>query len=371
MTIEIDPIRLREELARMRELIANDPKVLAQFDKDGNGVIDGDEWQEVRNLVIRRLEHEAYEAQLASQMAQIDDEQLAEIARMEAAMAEEEFELEPEPEQPKLQTHPSLASNQSNLDFSNVELAFDPREDQIARQQSMADKLYEREVASRYGAGNPSAKVRIGEHGSLADCHELILEQQGGAKQLLGNLARREYVIRDGRGEEIGRVWQKQNEALQNLTVTSLFEYPDLHFFIEDYLTEQTYEVSRSTRIGENSMSVMNPKKRYFVHTEWTLSFLRRKYEIRAYTEGVSYYVRRRALNPFTFDVLDPFDEKIGVMQRGWTGLGFLTMGNLFHISIEKDVSPSVMWGFLATALLADLDSESGSRRAGLDFWNS
>lgn len=57
--MEIDRERLRQELKRMKELIANDPAVLARFDTDGNGVIDGEEWEAVRQVVIQRLKRKA------------------------------------------------------------------------------------------------------------------------------------------------------------------------------------------------------------------------------------------------------------------------------------------------------------------------
>jgi len=49
----VDPERLREELRRMRVLIEKDPATRTRFDTDGNGVIDGDEWEQVWQLVIR------------------------------------------------------------------------------------------------------------------------------------------------------------------------------------------------------------------------------------------------------------------------------------------------------------------------------
>lgn len=328
----IDPDRLRQELARMKELIASDPEVLAQFDKDGNGVIDGAEWEEVRKLVIRRLKREDYERQLADKL-----------------LKEESGEE---------------SENQAR-DFSNLELAFDPRRSDSGQ----ADEIFEREIARRRHAQSPQ-NVRVSEHGTLADCRELILEQTGGLKQVFGGMFRREYSIRRRDGQEVGRIHQKQNEMLQDMTNLNLFRHKNVTFFIDDEVTNERFEMSRSASIGDNSIAVMNPNKRMIADTSWTLSFLRRKYEVRAVREGVSYYVRRLLLRPFTFEILDPFEEPIGTMSRGWSGFGFLTGGNLFHIDIREDVSPDVMWGLLAAALLADLDSENGSRKAGLDFLN-
>ena len=65
----IDHQRLNEELQKMRELIRNDHAARARFDVDGNGEVDGDEWEQVRQLVVRRLEREAVEAREAERLA--------------------------------------------------------------------------------------------------------------------------------------------------------------------------------------------------------------------------------------------------------------------------------------------------------------
>lgn len=328
----VDPERIRKELLRMRELIASDPEVLAQFDRDGNGVIDGDEWEEVRKLVIRRLEREDYEKALAEKL-----------------LEEEEIQTDPE-------IH--------GRDFSNLELAFDPR-----RNPSQADEIFERELAQRRHA--PARfDMRVSEEGTLADCRELILEQTGGLKQVFERLFRREYVIKRPDGKEVGRIYQKENELAQDLVNLNLFRHQNMTFYVDDYVSGERFEMCRSASIGDNSISVMNPRRRTIADTSWTLSFLRRKYEVRSIRDGVSYYVRRLILRPFTFEVLDPFEEPIGTMSRGWSGIGFITGGNLFHIDIQEDVTPDVMWGLLSAALLADLDSEQGSRKAGLDLFN-
>lgn len=71
----VDAARLREELKRMRVLIERDAAVRAQFDRDGNGVIDGDEWEQVRQLVIKRLEREDADRAAGQQLASdaVDD----------------------------------------------------------------------------------------------------------------------------------------------------------------------------------------------------------------------------------------------------------------------------------------------------------
>lgn len=349
--MDVDKARLAAELERMRELIASDPRVLARFDTDGNGVIDGQEWEAVRQLVMRRLEREAMEAEQARRLyAQLDPAQAAELARMEADVAD-------------ASDAPTPASPPPARDFEGVELAFDPR----AARASHADEIYRRELDPVRSARN----VRLGEHGTLADCAELILEQSGGVKQLFGNMFRRAYIVRDGDGEEVGRIGQHENEALQDLTDYSIFTDPDINFTIHDEVSGEEFSLRRTSGLGDNSITLLNPRGRMIATSSWTLSFIRRRYEVRVARENVSYYVQRRFLRPWTYEILDPFDEPIGSMHRGWSGLGFLTGGNLFHIELDEPTSPEAMWGFLATALLADLDSEPGSRRAGLDLFNN
>jgi len=58
----VNSSKLSEELRRIKKLIADDPKVKARFDLDGDGHIDGFEWEQVRQLVIQRLERAEAEA---------------------------------------------------------------------------------------------------------------------------------------------------------------------------------------------------------------------------------------------------------------------------------------------------------------------
>jgi hypothetical protein len=347
----IDPDRLRSELKRVRELIATDERVLARFDTDGNGVIDGQEWEAVRQLVIDRLERDARET-------------------AEAERIRERLQAEAAAQRASEKQAPSTTPG-DDRDWSNLELAFDPREDRRVQDRAIAEEVYEREVASRHSHARTASSVRTSEHGTLADCHELVLEQVGGVKQFFGNMFRREYIIRGADGEEVGRIGQHENEMLQDLTNYRIFEDPDLNFVVHDHTSDEHFNLQRTSGFSDNSIAVQNPKGMTVARTSWTLSFLRRKYEIRVMREKLSYYVQRRMLRPWTYDILDPFERPIGAMHRGWSGLGFVTGGNLFHIELETDISPDAMWGFLGAAMLADLDSERNSRRKSfLDVLN-
>jgi uncharacterized protein YxjI len=54
----VDQNRLLEELRNLKKQIKSDPRVLAKYDLDGNGEIDGQEWELARKAVIASLEAE-------------------------------------------------------------------------------------------------------------------------------------------------------------------------------------------------------------------------------------------------------------------------------------------------------------------------
>lgn len=350
--MNVDPQRLRAELEKMRQLIASDPKILAQFDTDGNGVIDGDEWEAVRNLVVQRLEREHMEAELARLYADLEDDDAAPVS----GVSDDGFLPPPQ--------------RDVGLDFSGAELAFDPRaqRQREAEERSVSQQVFEREVARRYNDAwrAPTSASR----GGIGDHRALVLERVGGLKRVFGNMFKREFLIRDPQGESVGKIQQRENEMFQNMMDYDLFRDPDVTFFVRDDLADAQYTFTRSTGLAENTIQVSNPSGRYFAYTTWTMSFVRRKYEVRVEREGVSYYVRRRLLKPWSFDILDPFEEPIGFMEAQWMGIGFLVGASRTYLEVEKEVSNDAMWGFLATALLAQIDSEQGSRKAGFDLFN-
>lgn len=62
----VDQDRLRQALREMKQRLNNDPELMARFDLNGDGRIDGLEWEAVRAFVIEELEHEQ------QQMARLD-----------------------------------------------------------------------------------------------------------------------------------------------------------------------------------------------------------------------------------------------------------------------------------------------------------
>jgi hypothetical protein len=88
----IDRRRLNDELRRLRELIRTDPRVLARVDRNGDGSIDGEEWERARRAIVGRLEQEVVNAsappagelarEVYEQELRTDDEPEADLPRM-------------------------------------------------------------------------------------------------------------------------------------------------------------------------------------------------------------------------------------------------------------------------------------------------
>lgn len=301
----VDRNRLLEELRQMKELIRTDPQVLAQFDRDGNGVIDGDEWEEVRQLVTKRLEREAAEA----------DE-----ARALAADAGQR------------RVGPTRATTAGIV----------------------AQDIFEGDLSERPGQG-----------GSLTDARVLVLEQQGGLGQLVEGMSRREYTICSGDGTHLGVITQQQNEMAQNFGNRSIFETPDLDFRVMDN-AGNAIVFRRSQGMASERIDVLDGGGSQIGYVNWKLSLLGRKFHVVSTLDRGALTVKTNLLKPFTLQVLDRHDDEVGRVERGWSGLGgFLTGGNRMRIQLKKglDLSAGQRWGLLAAALLADLGAERQNKR--------
>jgi len=298
----VDRERLRDELRQMRVLIQKDPEVLARFDIDGNGMIDGHEWEAVRQLVIQRLEREEAEVKEAERLA---------------AEAGETFD--------------SLT----------------------AAPGAVAEAIYQADLPSAYGAAALP--------GAIADADELVLEQQGGLGQIFEGLARRRYSVFSADGSQLGTIEQVENEMLQSLKNRSLFETPDLHFRVSDAGTGTITTFRRSQGLARDRIDVVDSTGAFRASVEWQISLFGKKFSIQSASGGGTITLKGSFLRPFTFEILDCVDDPIGKVERGWSGLGaFLTGGNRMRIRVQPgEVSPDQRWGLLAAALLADLSAES------------
>jgi hypothetical protein len=309
----VDAQRLRDELSRMRALIRDDPEVKARFDKDGNGAIDGDEWEEVRQLVVQRLERE--EAENAERV------RLAESARAAGeAAAVESVE----------RTTPG----------------------------GVAQGIYQGELRRGPSPSGPAS--------SIGELDEVILQQEGGAKQLFGNTFRREYAILSPDGSSIGTIQQRENEMLQDMTNRSWLEVPDLHFDVFDALSGARFVLERREAVARQRMGVMDEKGLMFAYTDWKFHLVWKKYEVCSALDGSKLVVKNQLLHPFTLDILDVMEEPVGAIERGFSGLGgLLTGGNKMRIHVRTgEANPGLRWGLLAAALLTDLAQEDDKTKA-------
>ncbi|MCP3978615.1 MAG: hypothetical protein GY716_04675 [bacterium] len=303
-----DSNRLRQELRRIRELIAADPAILARFDMDGNGEIDGHEWEQVRRLVTIRLERQVQEE--------------AERRQMTDALGEEG------------QVGPGAGSSSD------------------AAVGGVAQGIYEQDL---HAEASPAASA-----GAIGDLRQVVLRQEGGAKQLFGGMFRREYSILGPDGSPIGTVKQRENEMLQNMTNRDIFSVPDLHFDIFDSLGGERWEFQREEGLARERIGIFDERGLMVAWTAWRFSLVWRKYEVCSCTgTGRRLIVQNQLLKPWTLAVLSG-DQTVGRIERGFSGLGgLLSGGNQMRLVVEPDAADApLMWALIAAALLNDLANE-------------
>lgn len=305
----VDPQRLNAELRRLKQLIQTDPKIKARFDKDGNGIIDGDEWEEVRQLVIQRLTRKEAEAKAAADAA---------AAAAPAAEPEEGGEV----------AHQLFAEDLRPLPPENT-------------------------AASSAGHHNV-----------------LIIEQQGGLGQVFEGMVRRNYLVYSADGRRIARIDQVESELFSELTQKDL-SIPDLHFKVSDELSGENLLLQKSETMSHGTrIAVLNASGGEIAHTHFRGRLLERKAMAYSTLEAHGLEVTRKLLKPWTYDIKTELDDKVGSIERGWSGLGgFLTGGNKMRIQLEPARSrPEIMWALVAAALMFDLsqEPEDGSSGAGI-----
>jgi hypothetical protein len=305
----VDPNRLREELRRMRELIQTDPAVLARFDADGNGVIDGDEWEQVRQLVIQRLEREAAESAWGQQV---------------------------------VEAHPDAELDDLPVVVGNV-----------------AQEIYAAELPRAQSA--PWG-------GSLLDAPEIIVEERG-LGQVLQGIARRNYALLLPDGREVGAIEQRENEMLASFKAGGLT--PTLHFDVIDALSGERVTFRRDAEVFGDQVVILDPSGAQLGHIKTKFGLLNPSFKIVSTFSRSSLQVKWRVLRPFTMTVVDSVDDPVGEIQRGWSGLGaFLTGPNRMRIAVNRDeVSRDLTWGLIACAVLAEMGkgaSDKDSSVSGL-----
>lgn len=293
----VDRERLREELRQMRVLIEKDPEVRARFDTDGNGVIDGHEWDQVRQLVTQRLEREALEAEEGRRLTE------AAGGRFETSGA----------------AVGAVATAVFDHDLSNTAVPH-----------------------------------------SIEDADVLVLEQQGGLAQVFEGTVRRQYAVLADDGSTLGSIEQVENEMLQRMSQRGLFDVADLHFRVLDAGTGSVTTFRRTQGLAEDRIDVLDAQGFQRASVAWKFALLGKKFVVQPSSGGGLVTVKSTLLRPFTLSILDCMDDPIGEVERGWSGLGaLLTGGNRMRIQVRPgEVTPEHRWGLLAAALLADISSE-------------
>lgn len=298
----VDQERLREELRRMRVLIEKDPATLARFDTDGDGVIDGQEWEQVRQLVIHRLEREEAE-----------------------------------------QAHGKRLAAEAGEDFAGAA---------GAAPGAVAQAIYEGDIPATHGSGAGPA--------SIGEADEMVLQQQGGVGRLLGDMVRRHFAVFAADGSPLGSIEQVENQMFQNLTKTSILKIPDLHFQVVDAGTGTCMTFRRTEGMAREGIDVIDATGRFCASVNWKFSLLGTKFIVQAAGQPGEITVKGSIFHPLTLEILNLVDRPIGRIERGWSGLGgFLTGGNRMRIRVNPgDVAPEERWGLLAAALLAELSAQ-------------
>lgn len=295
----VDPQLLREELRRVKKLINERPDVRAKFDKDGNGVIDGEEWEEVRQLVIKRLERKAAEAEAA---AAAEAEQAAQAAPAPAPVAEDVV-------------------------------------GDIARQEARASVT-----------------------GAVGDLDELVFRQEGSVVgQMMESMVRRQYAVYAPSGQVVARIQQQENEAIQNLGNKSLFDLPELNFGVQDLVTGESLTFTRRT-LGLNfRVDVSDPRGMIIGYAQGKTALLRSKYQVASSLLPHPWTITQPLFRPLSLDLIDAFDEPKGVIHRQWSGLGsFLTGSNQMRLELRPGgATRELRWALVAAMLMADLAWES------------
>ena len=295
----VDAARLREELKRARELIASRPDIRARFDKDGNGVIDGDEWEEVRQLVIRRLEREEAEQ--------------AEAVRMGAA---------------------AQAPPDHTPDVGAV-----------------AARIVNADLPARSAATAPPT--------SAVSSDQLVLKSEGLGHALMGEMFRRKFALLHPSGQLLATVEQRENQVLQAFSQRG-FQIPDLHFSVADGVCGQFLTFRRQASLAHDRMDVLDDSGNVVAWASWQFSLLSKKFRVQSSFEDIWLTVANALWRPFTYQVLDVVDDPVGEMAVGWSGLGgLLTGGNLVHIQVDAGrASAPMKWALVAAAVLSDVIHE-------------
>lgn len=298
----VDRERLNTELKRMRQLIEQDPKVKARFDADGNGVIDGDEWEQVRQLVMRKLE------------------------------AEEELAAEQEQER---------ARGQATTDPQELTPAADVIHNVMGAVRSVADAVYASSV-------DPTAEPMPAD-GRVSDLRQIILEEVPGTTS--AGFEGRTYRMVTTEGQVAGEITEQDAESGVR------------HLFSTTTLIVRAGSETCELDLKRGQIQVKLPRGGE-AKVKKKFGFLRPKIGIEA---GPRSYVAKW-VDTTTLEILDDDGTPIGELERGYSGLGRFTLGdiNRLRVSWRRRVPPHMWWAGVAAIILVDVDGDSGKSE---DAW--
>jgi hypothetical protein len=297
----VDQDQLSAELRTMRALIEKDSAVRERFDSDGDGDIDGHEWDQVRELVIARLERQDREREAGIRAAAAAGEPSAAEAVVPGAVAQE---------------------------------------------------IYESDLPA---AGDAAPR-------SIADADALILEQQSGVGTAFEGISHACYSVFASDGEPLSSVDQIENATFQGLSHRSPLGIPELDFRVTDAVIGDAWTFIRGQSFGSDQMEVYDAEGDLRAVVNWNITWARRNYVVQPSGEGGSLTIESQRLRPFTLNVIDCVDREIGTIERGWSGLGaFLTGANRTRIRVQPgELEPEQRWGLVAASLLEDLVAGKG-----------
>lgn len=298
--IQIDPEKLEREILAMREMIATDPEVLAHFDVNGDGVIDGAEWQAVVRLVTLRLQREAEDAARAQAVMDRD---------AGGAPTTEEIAREPTPQ-------PTPEPRQSG---------------------ELASHLYQDEVrpyVSAVQSESPDSEIA-----SMFELPRVVLEQS--EKEFTGEHWMG-YLVRDHRGVTVGRIGLRHSTG------------EELHYDVWDAKTGSTLSLRQERRGRHQPLLAFDEAGQRLGFALWKSSLLGRS-KITFESEGRAGRATQQFFDEHVFDVCDSRDQAVGRIEHDWFGLGFLTgSGRQLHVQANGAISRAGWMVMFATAIAAD-----------------
>lgn len=298
---EIDPAKLEKELAVMREMIQTDQEVLNHFDTNGDGEIDGDEWDAVQDLVVKRLNREARELEAAK-------------AAM-AGVPRKSIRPDSDPEAPPIPLEPG----------ETAQYVF--REDLVPM------------VQTPRGSGTT---VDLQEALLL----DILVLKRGGEFRGVSTKCDVEYAL-----------FNKGQKQLCRLNLTrdrgrSSRKHRGVRVDIIGPDGAVTHTI-RHGDMGDEFMVIEDAEKRELGRLSRRSTWLRRVFDM-TWPLGQA-IVRRSLWDETAHVVVDAYGTDLARVEQDWSGLGGLFNNDLMHMAFEPAAELEARWAILGTAVLLDV----------------